>query len=244
MRCKAGKVKLSKSTLDTPKMSKSTNRVLALGDQNGSAERVTISAPNMRIATFAIKGTAPLVIHRFSKKVKDSIIADMKLGSTSKKGKKRQALDPQSNYEEARYRSPDGWDGFNASSLRCALISACRLVGYKMTLAKLSLFVIEDGRDKDEPEYGLIRIFGTPRMLESMGRLDNGSICPIHRPIFDEWSAKIRIRFDADQFSLKDVSNLLMRVGAQVGLGEGRPDSKNSAGMGWGTFEIVGEFEK
>jgi hypothetical protein len=28
------------------------------------------------------------------------------------------------------------------------------------------------------------------------------------------------------------------RVGAQVGIGEGRPDSKNSTGMGWGTFEI------
>jgi hypothetical protein len=39
-------------------------------------------------------------------------------------------------------------------------------------------------------------------------------------------------------FSLDDISNLLMRVGLQVGLGEGRPDSKKSAGMGWGTFEI------
>jgi len=33
---------------------------------------------------------------------------------------------------------------------------------------------------------------------------------------------------------------LLARVGMQVGIGEGRPDSKNSAGMGWGLFEVVG----
>ena len=43
---------------------------------------------------------------------------------------------------------------------------------------------------------------------------------------------------DADQFSLTDITNLLSRVGAQVGIGEGRPDSKSSAGMGWGMFRL------
>ena len=53
-----------------------------------------------------------------------------------------------------------------------------------------------------------------------------------------EWSAKVRIKFDADLFTTTDVANLLMRVGMQVGVCEGRPDSKNSVGMGWGTFEV------
>lgn len=203
-----------------------------------TSEKVTISAPNMQIACFEIIGTAPLVIHRFSAKVKKDIIKKMEDGSTTRKGGPKQKLKPLDNYNEARYISTEGWDGFNAASVRCAMISACRLAGFKMTLAKLSLFVLEDGRDAQEPEYALIRIHGEPRMLESMGRLDNGSVCPIHRPCYDEWSAKIRIRFDADQFTLTDVSNLLMRVGEQVGLGEGRPDSKNSAGMGWGMFKI------
>ena len=43
------------------------------------------------------------------------------------------------------------------------------------------------------------------------------------RPMWKQWSLKPRIQFDEDQFSLQDVSNLLMRVGMQVGLGEGRP---------------------
>jgi len=34
------------------------------------------------------------------------------------------------------------------------------------------------------------------------------------------------------------LTNLLARAGLQVGIGEGRPDSKNSAGMGWGLFQI------
>ena len=67
-------------------------------------------------------------------------------------------------------------------------------------------------------------------------------VCDIRiRPMWDEWNAVVRIRFDADIFSLTDVTNLLMRVGEQVGLCEGRPDSKQSAGMGWGLFKIEEE---
>jgi len=44
------------------------------------------------------------------------------------------------------------------------------------------------------------------------------------------------VNFDADQFTVQDVTNLMQRVGMQVGIGEGRPDSRDSAGLGWGTF--------
>jgi len=183
-------------------------------------------------------------VHRFSKKTKDEIIDKMRLGSTTKKGARKEKLDPEANYQQARYISTEGWDGFNCSGLRAALISACRLVGFKMVLAKLSLFIVADGRDREEPEYSLVRIEGKPRMLQSMGRLASGQVCPIFRPCYDDWSATLTIRFDADQFNVKDVANLVSRVGMQVGLCEGRPDSKNSAGMGWGTFEIVNEKEE
>ena len=53
------------------------------------------------------------------------------------------------------------------------------------------------------------------------------------------WEAKVTIRWDSEQFSGADIANLLRRVGEQVGLLEGRPDSRQSAGMGWGLFEIV-----
>jgi hypothetical protein len=36
-----------------------------------------------------------------------------------------------------------------------------------------------------------------------------------------------------------DIVNLISRVGLQVGVGEGRPDSKQSAGLGFGLFQIV-----
>jgi hypothetical protein len=54
-----------------------------------------------------------------------------------------------------------------------------------------------------------------------------------------EWGLTLKVKFDADQFSATDVTNLLLRAGLQVGVGEGRPDSRESAGLGWGTFEIA-----
>jgi ribosomal protein S17 len=71
-----------------------------------------------------------------------------------------------------------------------------------------------------------------------MARVETGQPYVTVRAAYHDWSAKVKIRWDADQFTVEDVSNLLARVGQQVGIGEGRPDSKNSAGMGWGTFDV------
>ena len=81
-----------------------------------------------------------------------------------------------------------------------------------------------------------------PERNESMVRLATG-VCDISvRPMWRIWGAELRIQYDADQFTADDVRNLLARVGAQVGVCEGRPDSKSSAGCGWGTFELVTEL--
>lgn len=204
---------------------------------------IQIKPPNIKTAIIGIKGTAPLVVHRFSHKAQQGMLNKMEAGSTAKKGVKREAADLDAVYNEARYQHKDGWDGFNASAIRHALISACRLVGFKMTIAKLSVFVIEDGWDKIEPQIPLIRICGKARRLDMPARVETGQAYMTIRPCYDVWSAKVKIRFDADQFTIEDVTNLLARAGAQVGICEGRPDSKNSVGMGWGTFEIESKKE-
>jgi hypothetical protein len=161
-------------------------------------------------------------------------------GKPASSKKTREARDSEATYNEARYISREGWDGFQAGSIRNAAISACRLCGYKMTLAKLSIFVEKEGVDKDEPQIPLIRIHGDPVHQEDMARVETGQPYIAHRPSFWSWWAKVRIRYDADQFELSDLTNLMVRVGSQVGIGEGRPDSPNSAGMGWGLFNVEG----
>lgn len=201
---------------------------------------VTIPAPNMKEAKFHIIGTAPLVIHRFSHKVKQMMIKKMEAGSTNNsKRPKRESMNIEDAYNEARYVSKEGWDGFNASAVRCAMISACRLVNFKMTIAKLTVFCVQDGWDKTEPEIPLVRIIGKPRRLESRANVETGQAYITVRPCYDQWEANVTLRWDADQFTVNDIANLLARVGTQVGLCEGRPDSKNSAGMGWGVFRVA-----
>lgn len=222
---------------------KSVNRLNGNGHREEVkplGREVTIPAPNFKTAIFHIKGTAPLVIKRFSDK--GGIIEGYEKGTVKAKGKKvHAATNLDDVFNKARYVSPEGWDGFNASSIRCGLIRVCTLVDFKMTLAKMSLFVKQDGWDEKEPQIPLVRIYGKAIRQDDAVRLPNGTLCVATRPVYHDWSAKLNIRWDADQFSLQDVSNLLMRVGVQCGIGEGRPFSKNSAGMGWGTFEIVND---
>lgn len=201
--------------------------------------QVVISPPKFETATVRIVGTAPYVQHKFSAKARNTIIETQLLGSQAKKGRKRDPKDFNAIYEGAMHKSREGWHGIPASAFRNALISACRIVGFKMTLAKLSLFVEADGFDPDDGTP-LVKITkGEPKQHFAAARNDNGSTDIRCRPMWDEgWEARLRIRWDAEQFSATDVVNLLARVGQQVGVGEGRPDSRMSAGLGWGTFKI------
>jgi hypothetical protein len=212
-----------------------------VGAKSGSSpsRQVQIKPPKFEVALVSIRGTAPYVQHRFPEKAVNMMIATQEAGHQARKGKRREAKDFDAVYSGAMYKSKQGWNGIPASSFRNAIISACRMVGFKMTLAKLSVFVEADGFD---PRCGtpLVRITkGTPRRDLRPARNANGSADIRCRPMWtDGWEATVRLRWDADQFTADDVMNLMARVGAQVGIGEGRPDSKNSAGLGWGLFSI------
>jgi hypothetical protein len=202
-------------------------------------ESIVISAPKFRTAIFHLIGQDVLVQHRFSAKTKQQMKQKMEEGKSASSKKVREPKNTDDTFNESRYVSKDGWDGFNASALRKALISACRLVNFKMTLAKLSIFVEADGYDAQEPQIPLIKIIGSAIKQEDMARVETGQPYVTVRAAYHNWAADARIRWDEDQFSVTDVTNLLSRVGLQVGLGEGRPDSKDSAGMGWGLFTLA-----
>lgn len=202
-------------------------------------ETVTISRPNMMTAEFRINGTAPYMQARFGAKKMQAMRAKMAAGSTAKKGQKREPRDFDADLKDATHYSTDGWIGIPAGCFRNAMISACRMCGFQMTRAKLSVFVEADGFDLQDGTP-LIKIEGDPERSEMTTRNATGVVDIRVRPLWRKWSAKVRVRYDADQFTLTDVSNLLMRVGMQVGIGEGRPDSKSSAGLGFGLFDIEG----
>lgn len=210
---------------------------LAIAEKKTSNQVVQIAAPKLRTAEFKLIGTSPFVQLRFSQKAMNAMMDKMAAGSQAKSKKVRDARDFDDDFEQAMHKSTEGWVGIPAGAFRAAMISACRLVGFKMTLAKLSVFIEADGIDAVDG-VPLVKIEGTPEKNIMAVRNATGVADIRCRPMWKEWSLKLRVRYDEDQFSLQDISNLLSRVGQQVGLGEGRNDSRASAGLGWGCFKL------
>ena len=204
-----------------------------------STIKAGISPPRFRILTVPLKNAvgSPLVVHAFSAKARGTMREAQELGSL---GKKRKPKDPKNFdevYQAARHISRDGWDGVTAATFRNAMISACRLVGFKMTIGKLAVFVEADGVSRADGTP-LVQIFGEPVPFEAAVRNQTGVADIRVRPRWDEWTAMLRVRYDSEQMSDEDIVNLLVRAGAQCGICEGRPTATNSFGQGWGLFEI------
>jgi hypothetical protein len=205
-----------------------------------TAERSVVIAPvNFQVARIKIQGTSPYVQHAFSEKTRLMLEAKHREGSKSKNVNKKEPRDFEADYEKAMHRSRAGWCGIPAASFRNAAISACRVAGFVMTRAKLSLFIEPDGYTADGTP--LVRIYGEPVVHEATVRNESGVIDIRWRPMWHEWHAFPTVRWDADQFAIGDVVNLLTRSGQQVGIGEGRADSSNSNGLGWGFFDVVAD---
>lgn len=208
------------------------------------AEVIAIKAPNFKKMEFTITGTAPLMQARFSAKAGQAMRSKMEAGSTAKKGKgNREARDFKADMMGAMHLSTDGWNGHPASAFRNACIDVCRMVGFKMTFAKMAIFIEADGLDEVDGQP-LVRLnVGAPEQSELAVRNATGVLDIRSRPMWRKWSIKLRVKYDADQFTANDIGNLLERAGQQVGIGEGRPFSKSSNGMGFGTFTIKDKKE-
>lgn len=205
-------------------------------------EKITISPPNFVTAEFNIIGTSPYVQNKFSAKSKEIMKAKQQLGSTGKKGAKRDAKDFDAGFRGSIHVSKDGWNGIPAPAFRNAMVTACSIVGFHMTKGKLAVFVEADGFDSDDGTPLIRFAKGVPHYHESYTRNETGVVDIRPRAMWDEgWEMKVRVRFDADMFTNADIAALLMRAGQQVGVGEGRPASKKSCGMGWGLFELKNE---
>ena len=159
--------------------------------------------------------------------------------------KARSPKDYKAEFNGARYISTANWDGFYAGALRNSMIAAARHVnGLQMTKSKGIFFVQAQGFDRDDGTP-LVEIKGCKPAHDTRPvRLESGVMDLRNRPRYDNWYADIVIDFDADAVSATDVANLLHRAGKQVGLCEGRPNSTNSMGIGFGTFKVEGSLAK
>ena len=205
-----------------------------------AGQTITIAAPKFETASFTIVGTSPLVQHRFGCEAKMKMRATQAAGSAGKNTNRKKApKDFKAQCRDATHVSTAGWCGIPAAAFRNAMIRACSIAGAVMTKAKMSVFIEADGVGEDGLTPLVQITKGEPMHTEMAVRINNTTTDIRARPMWAEgWEAVVRIRFDADQFTMTDVANLLVRAGLQVGILEGRPSSKDSNGMGWGMFMI------
>ena len=200
---------------------------------------IAITEPDFQVLQIHIQGETPLVMNRFSAKAQEEMKAKQEAGSTSSSKKVREAKDFTALFEGAKHVSTEGWEGIHAAAFRNGAISACRAVGFKMTHAKLAFMVLADGLDRVDGAPLVKLTEGVAEEWIAPTRNATGVIDLRCRPMYKTWAATLRIRYDAGMLTATDVTNLIARVGMQVGIGEGRPDSKMSAGLGYGLFQIV-----
>ena len=210
---------------------------LVKGKKTDGEQTLRITPPNLKTAVIHIVGISPYVQHAFSEKQRKVMEATQREGQQARGKRTRVPKDFEAAYQNAKHLSKEGWCGIPAPAFRNAMISACKLIGYKMTHAKLSIFVEADGIDAKDGTP-LVKIQGEPRIHEGNVRNANGVADLRWRPMWEEWSAAVKVQWDMDQFAASDVLNLMLRAGLQVGIGEGRPDSPKSNGLGWGRFRI------
>ena len=200
-------------------------------------QRIEIRPPAFETIRLHIDGTAPLITHKFSEKMRRQI--EEKQTAKDATSKKREPKDYRQEFENARYRAREGgWDGIPCGALRNSMIAACRTVeGLAMTKAKGAFFILPQGHDITDGTP-LVRIIGDVKHDTRPVRLESGVADLRNRPRYDNWSAVFDVQYDADMVSASDVANLLARAGAQVGICEMRPQAPNSFGGDFGLFGV------
>jgi hypothetical protein len=210
----------------------------AAGIAPAPATKIIITPPKLATATVTIIGKAPYLQNRFSSDNRDKMMEAQKAGSAAKKTRKAKApKDFEKVYRGSMHVSQDGWHGIPCTALRNAMIDACRLTEMDMVRAKMCIFIVEQGLDKENLEP-LVKIDGKPQMHIERVKVGMGSTDLAARAMFVKWSSTFEITWDDDVFHAQDIMNLLSRAGWQVGIGAGRPFSKMSGGTGKGTFEV------
>lgn len=183
----------------------------------------------IRNVVVEIEGISPLITNKFSNKAQQ-MIENKQQGKS--KNAKHEIKVPDECYENAKHKSPQGWDGFPAAGYKAAMTRGAKLVGMVMKDTQTSFFVKADCE-----ETQLVRTYGKSRMRTDMVRLNGGSADVRYRPEYPVWSAKLTIEYNEGVLSLDQIYQMLSAAGYGCGVGEMRPEKGK---FSFGRFKIKG----
>lgn len=177
--------------------------------------------------SFGIRGTSPLIMHKWSEKAKQEMRDKQTKG---KKTKERDLKDPEEQAKAATYTDHNGEIGIPGMALKSAIVGAAHKdIGIEKTLVRKALFLITDDPDKILPI-----VADEPTIREDMVRVGMGSADLRYRPEFLNWKCAVELEVDSELLQCNDVLALVDRAGFGVGICEWRPEK----GGEYGRFEI------
>jgi len=187
-----------------------------------------IQLPELRIkqATIVLRGTTPLIVHRFSEKARKEML-DKQMGVAKQK---KAFKNPEQDYLDSLYLLPDGTPGFPAVAFKAAAVSAANDAGIQKVLARRAFHIL--GGE-------LLPIRGEHRMREDMVRIAMGTADVRHRAEFLEWEVEVPVAYNANIISLEQLVNLFNIAGFGVGVGEWRPERDGINGT-WEVQQVTG----
>lgn len=208
---------------------------------------VTITLPEIKLERHVLRliGTAPLIVHAFPEKARKEMLA--KQMKVAKGG--RDARDPFAEVEAARYRLPDGRDGFPAVGFKACAVTACTSLSDVTKVAARQAFRIE-GVAMNDPgviEGSFVRtqlvplVAHEPTVREDVVRLA-GPSRPAemrYRPEYSLWGVELDVVLNPQVVSIGQLGSMFQAAGHGVGVGDYRPERDGDCG----TFELVSEAE-
>jgi hypothetical protein len=193
-----------------------------------NTQSTIIEVPPIEIKTYILRivGDSPLICHAWSKKAKQEML-DKQMGKAKSK---KEPKDPERDYQEAFYVTPDGRPGFPTIAFKAAAVNAARQVtGLTMTFLRGAFHTVGE----------FVEIEGAPHMREDMVRVGMGTADIRYRPEFEVWAVNLKIRLNSRAMTLEQLMHLFNQAGFSVGVGEWRPEKDGPYGM----FHVEGMQE-
>lgn len=199
------------------------DKTVATAAKGTGTQEVDLPRPDIRTIEIRIKGLSSLIMHAWSDKAKKMMLDKQ----TKKATAGREAKDPQQDYEQSMYHTPGGGYGFPATAFKNAMVRAGTYTDNKMTYLRGAFYVM----GVRTPAQGdLVPILGEPQPREDMVRVGMGTADIRYRAEFVDWTATLRVQYNARAISAEQVVNLVSVAGFSVGVGDWRPEKDGDHG--------------
>lgn len=189
-------------------------------------KEIILDPINIKVLEVDIIGKTPLLMDKFPEEEKLKIL-EKQTGES--RGNKRMIRDTKKETENAVHRTSKGKIGFPAFGFKAGMMESTSFVGDKMFSKKLVSGAVKILNVDD----GLI-----PIKFKRQDVLEHSIECNTKfSPQFHDWSCKLKLEFDANNISAKDIITLINYAGFYIGIGAWRPKAKGGSGE-YGMYEV------